>query len=262
MQATTIDEVLSALSAIIDDSIRTNSRAGFFAALYYKVTSSVKEGILHNRFDDGPRMEQLDVTFANRYLDAYTQWKNKLPMTGAWRVAFETVEQASPLVLQQLFLGMNAHINLDLGIATVETMKGKDLQGISNDFNNINLVIASLTNEVIRDLDRISPLLSIMGLHASNNNSILIQFSIGSARDGAWRFAEELSAQTGAAYDKCVADRDENITKLAESLVHTGFLLRLTIWVIHLFEWKRPSRIIEQLHNFKKPYLKVAQMKG
>ena len=34
-------------------------------------------------------------------------------------------------------LGMNAHINLDLGIATASTMAGKDITKIENDFNKL-----------------------------------------------------------------------------------------------------------------------------
>lgn len=260
MPATTIDEVLAELTAIIDECIKTNSRAGYFAALYYKVTNSVKQGIANNQFDDCQLMEALDVIFANRYLSAYGQWKNKQPTTGAWKMAFETLDKASPLVLQQLLLGMNAHINLDLGIATVATMKGKTLAGISNDFNSINTIISSLTNQVIRELDRVSPLLSLLGFHATNYNSILIQFSIDSARDGAWRFAEELAGQPAGSCNSCIAARDKNITQLAESMVHASPLLKITLWVIHLFEWKKPSHIIKAMQD-KKPYLKVAQMK-
>jgi hypothetical protein len=35
------------------------------------VTKKVKNGIENNLFDDGPRMEKLDVIFAKRYIDAY-----------------------------------------------------------------------------------------------------------------------------------------------------------------------------------------------
>jgi hypothetical protein len=260
MQATTINEVLERLNAIISESERTDSRAGFFAALYYKVTYSVQQGILTNQFEDGARMEQLDVTFANRYLAAYDQWKAGQPMSGSWKVAFDTVAKRQPLVLQHLFLGMNAHINLDLGIAAVETMQGKDFAALSNDFNNINSVISSLTNQVIRELDRVSPLLSLLGFHATRNNSILIQFSIDSARDGAWRFAEELSTKAGANLDGCIAQRDGDMTQLGRTLVNVSPLLRFTIWFIHLWEWKRASRIIRAMHEAKKRYLKVAEM--
>jgi len=45
MPATTIDEVLSELEVIIADSTEKGDRAGYFASLYHKVTSKVKEGI-------------------------------------------------------------------------------------------------------------------------------------------------------------------------------------------------------------------------
>jgi hypothetical protein len=261
MQATTIDEVLSRLDVIIDDCIRTNDRAGYFAALYHKVTDNVKDGIAAGRFEDGKRMERLDVLFANRYLAAYDQWKAGQPVTGSWKVAFDTTKKSLPLVLQHLLLGMNAHINLDLGIAAVETTKGSDLKNIHIDFDSINAVIASLTYEVIGELNRVSPLLSLMGLHATNYNSILIQFSIGNARDGAWCFAEELSAKSAGDYNNCIAARDKNITQLAESLIHANTLLRITLWIIHLFEWKKPSRVTKALIEYKKAYLKVADAK-
>src|SRR5882757_3705318 len=124
MPATTINEVIDALQTIITDSIATNNRAGYFAALYYKVTAAVRDGIAKGQFENGPRMEKFDVIFANRYLDALTAWKNHQPLSDSWRVAFETAERSSPLVLQQLLLGMNAHINLDLGIAAVEVSNG------------------------------------------------------------------------------------------------------------------------------------------
>jgi len=65
--ARTIDEVIDQLDDIIALSIREQNRLGYFAALYRKVTAKVKEGIAEGRFDNGPRMERFDVTFANRY---------------------------------------------------------------------------------------------------------------------------------------------------------------------------------------------------
>ncbi len=58
------------------------------------------------------------------------------------------------------------------------------------------------------EIDRMSPLLSLMGLQGNNTNSFLIQFSIGNARDGAWCFAEDLSKQTGDGYAATIKTRD------------------------------------------------------
>src|SRR6202008_4811607 len=98
----------------------TGDRAGYFAALYYKVTSRVRDGIHNGEFEDGARMEKLDVLFASRYLDAYTKWRNGQQPSLSWQTAFESTKRSSVLVLQHLLLGMNAHINLDLGIAAAE----------------------------------------------------------------------------------------------------------------------------------------------
>lgn len=251
MQATTISQVIDALEAIITESINTNSRVGYFAALYYKVTASVRDGIAKGQFENGPRMEKFDVLFANRYLDAYASWKNKQPLTGSWRVAFEATEQSSALVLQQLLLGMNAHINLDLGIAAVE-VSGGNMDGVERDFDSINTIISALTYEVINELTRVSPLLSLLGLHSSNY-SILIQFSIGNARDGAWCFAEDLLKKQGTSgYADFINDRDKTITQLAQGLAHATGIMRLTLWIIHVFEWKKPANIIKTLHQYQK----------
>ena len=67
----TIDEVIEQLEAIIQAAISNNDPKGYFAALYQQVTIQVKKGITDGLFEDGPRMEQLDVVFANRYLEAY-----------------------------------------------------------------------------------------------------------------------------------------------------------------------------------------------
>ena len=71
---TTIDEVLVQLNAILDDAVRSGARIGYFAALYERVTSNVRRALIAgNFFDDNPRMERLDVVFANRFLEALAQ---------------------------------------------------------------------------------------------------------------------------------------------------------------------------------------------
>jgi hypothetical protein len=259
--AATIDEVIAALNNIITDSIKTNSRAGYFATLYLKVTSSVKDGIAKNRFENGPRMEQLDVTFANRYLEAYYQWQNNLEPTASWKLAFQALEKSSVLILEHLLLGMSAHINLDLGIATAQTQAANNqpLEDIHIDYDTMNAIIASLTYQVLAELDKVSPLLSLLGLHAGNTDSVLIQFSIDNARDGAWCFAGELYGKTGQNWDNGIKERDQNILVLGKSIIgQTGFLA-FTVWLIHLFEWKNPAKITQALSDNQKRHFTVGE---
>jgi len=257
MAATTIDEVLIRLTDIIDESLRTGDRAGYFAALYYKVTAKVKEGIIKNEWQDGARMEKLDVIFANRYLAAYDTWRSGGTPTESWKLAFEACQRRSVLVLQHLLLGINAHINLDLGIAAVETMKGLVFTDIEKDFDSINTIIGSLTYQVLNEINHISPLVSIIGWQSGNTESVLVQFSISNARDGAWCFAEDLQKLSGTDYDACIASRDKDIAKLAGTLVHLKGTLWLMTWIIHLFEWKDPKRIIKELREYERAFIHV-----
>lgn len=257
MPARTIDEVILRLEEIIEHCIQTKNRVGYFAALYHKVTCRVKEGIEKNEFEDGKRMETLDVLFANRFLQAWDEWNNGKQPTKSWHVAFEAAKKRRVLVLQHLLLGINAHINLDLGIAAVETANGQDIHPLQKDFNGINTILAALTYEVVNNINRVSPLMSLLGFHATNYNAILIQFTISNARDGAWVFAEDLSAKSGDVYTACIAQRDQTISKLAEGLTRPRGPLKITLWFIHFFEWRNPAKIINVLRDYRKKYFTI-----
>ena len=78
MQAHTIEQVIALLRAIIETEIAENSKLAFFPILYKKVTEAVKEVMDKKEFENNERMEKLDVVFANRYLQAYTQFKEQM----------------------------------------------------------------------------------------------------------------------------------------------------------------------------------------
>ena len=142
MTINTIDDVIATLEFIIQESETNNSTQGYFAALYLKVTRQVKAGIIAGDFQDNARMERLDVTFAKRYIDAYFNHQQGKPISRSWQAAFVLSEGFWPIVLQHLLSGMNAHINLDLGIASAEVMKGQDIQLLHHDFNQINTILS------------------------------------------------------------------------------------------------------------------------
>jgi hypothetical protein len=121
-QFSSIDEAISAMDRNIDRCLEGADRAGFFAAMYRAVTARVKQGIEDGWFDDCDRMERFDVLFAHRYLDACRRWEAGSEVTDAWRLAFETSERSDCIALQHLLLGINAHINLDLGIAAADAV--------------------------------------------------------------------------------------------------------------------------------------------
>ena len=195
MSAKTIDEVIAALDAIIQRAWDERSRMGYFAALYRRVTRAVKGGIASNQFSDGPRMEKLDVIFASRYLDAYDSYHAHGPTSRCWKVAFDACGDDSHLILQHLLAGMNAHINLDLGVAAATVSPGDSIEGLQSDFDQINVVLAAQVSSVEGQMSTISPLVGTLSQVGLKTETTLINFNIGLARQAAWFTAERLARE-------------------------------------------------------------------
>ncbi len=221
-QTETIDQVIDQLTEIIDWSRKTKSRLGYFAALYRNVTIKVKEGIAENFFDDGERMERLDVIFANRYLAAVEAFRNNDQPTNCWNYSFDVAKQRWPIVLQHLLLGMNAHINLDLGIAAARTVSTTALPNLHNDFNRINKILTELVGDVQNDLAQIWPILRFMNRYLGNIETAIINFSMSKARDNAWSVAERLAPLAGSAQKDEIAKLDAEVAAFASVIRHPG----------------------------------------
>ncbi len=245
--ATTIDDVINQLNDIVEWSKHNNSRMGYFAALYRKVTIQVKKGIEDGFFDDGPRMERLDVIFANRYIHACYLYQTDQTPTQSWVRAFDETDRWWPIVLQHLLLGMNAHINLDLGIAAAETVSPEELPNLKGDFDKINQVLAGLVGDVLKELAEIWLLLGLLNKYLGSVENAIINFSMEKARDAAWSFAETLSPLSGENRKQEIIDKDEMIALFSNVISHPGFTGSLVTKVIRLGERGTTRQRIEIL---------------
>lgn len=242
MQAHTIDEVISFLDQIVEDEVDRGSKLAFFPILYREVTEAIKLAIENQEFEDNPRMERLDVVFANRYLKAYTEFQNNHPASSCWEVAFREGNKYWPIVLQHLLLGINAHINLDLGIAAAE-ITGKDIEDLKTDFNKINEILSSMVDGVQSKIDKVSPVIGVMDKLAGNLDERLVDFSIQLARDGAWSFACEYAEADGEDRQALYEKRDASIAWLGKDIAKPGLLLSIITGFIKIFEWKKVKPI-------------------
>ena len=152
-----IDDVIAALDAIIQRAWDEQSRLGYFAALYRRVTRAVRDGIAKGQFSDGALMEKLDVVFASRYLDALATYQLLQGPSRCWKIAFDACTDETRIVLQHLLAGMNAHINLDLGVASAQVCPGDSIEGLKADFDTINTVLAAQVGAVEAEMSTISP---------------------------------------------------------------------------------------------------------
>lgn len=245
----TIDDVLAALDQIIEDSKENQSPLGYFAALYRKVTQKVKDGIAEDFFEDGPRMEKLDVIFARRYIEAYYEYQSGEKPTASWIKAFDLSQKYWSIVLQHLLIGMNAHINLDLGIAAVQVMKGKNIKDLKGDFDKINKVLASLVDDVEKDLSQIWPKLSKILKWTAKIDTFLINFSMELTRNGAWKFAVKLANTPQDEQAVLIKKRDQRVADTGSIVINPGWIVSLIFKIIRLGEKGTISEKIQDMQD-------------
>jgi hypothetical protein len=246
-QADSVDDVLGALDAIVDQARRVGSRAGYFAAIYRTMTATVQEGVTEGVFDDAARMERLLVVFARLYFDALDQLHSGGRPARSWVVAFDAAEQWRPLVLQHVLLGVNAHINLDLGIAAAATAQGAELPAMRRDYDRINEIIASLVRQVRDRIASVSPWIGLADRAGGRTQDQIVRFSIEAARTGAWRFATELAPLPRDQWPGPVAARDARVARVGTTILRPGGWPSAALLVVRLRESDDVARAIDVL---------------
>jgi Family of unknown function (DUF5995) len=248
--ATTLNEVVDAIESIISWSIDAESRLGYFAALYKRITIAVRTAVADGVFDDGPRMERFDVTFANRYFDAlnghFHPGSHTKP-TKSWTVTFDAVSKPAPIMLQHMLAGINTHISLDLGIAA-QTIGGTiGLRALQEDFNRINAVLASQVNGIVTDINELSPALADIYAVLMEHEIFVVNEAVKTMRDSAWRFATILALQPSFLRPITIWTRDRAIAHQGELIFDPPGMVGLIQWAIDAIAERESRDIVRNI---------------
>jgi Family of unknown function (DUF5995) len=257
MPVQTIDEVVSSLDTIVQQSYDDASRLGYFAVLYRRVTRAVRDGLAGGKFQNGPLLEKLDVVFASRYLDALATFQSGGAPTRSWVVAFHGCDDGNLLILQQLLSGMNAHINLDLGIAAAQTCPGDQLSQLKPDFDEINAVLAELVGTVEVEIAAVSPLIGDLVKIGLRSETSVVNFSMQAARDYAWFIAQRLASEPQVLHNVTIDGLDLAVALKAEAILHP-LAGREGLKIIQQAEVKDVRRVIEVLSQGSTTTARVA----
>jgi hypothetical protein len=197
--ATSVVDVIDRLTEVRDCTGKVAPECGIacFSDLYLTITQGIWDHIQAGGFfaDDG-YLARLDVAFANRYFDALRAWAGGQRTPRAWQVVFEVPNDGEVTAIQLAGAGVNAHINFDLAVATVDT--GREMGDAEldtgtrrEDYAKVNDVFAERMDSLLRDLleqpaakDTESERLSALGR--------LMTRIVATARHFAWEDAKEL----------------------------------------------------------------------
>jgi len=192
----TLDDVVDGLGALEARFRRQHDRRAIFLTLYGIVSAEMRVQVAQGAFQDNEWVHRYAVAFANLYRRALDSFEAGLTqeVPKAWRLCFNAATAGTGLVLQDMFLGVNAHVNNDLpsALSTVGIDPDRSLRYA--DHSSVNRVLGSVTERATQRIAALyAPGLTAMDDCAGQLDELLTLFSLDVARESAWDAAVSLS---------------------------------------------------------------------
>lgn len=133
-----------------------------FLQCYTRMTENMLAGVAAGRFHDAPWVTTFVHDFAHYYFVALDAYDAQMPhVPPIWREAHDLAKQPTTTVVQNLLLGVNAHINYDLVLVlddllrpTWRHLEPAQRQARHADYCTVNQIIAETINCVQDDVVR------------------------------------------------------------------------------------------------------------
>jgi hypothetical protein len=191
-----LDEALRSLQAIEGVLRAEHDRRAVFATAYSVITDAIRERVRAGWFGDNAWAERYAVAFANLYREALAAYEAGATETlpKSWRFSFDTSRSGRGLLIQDLVLGVNAHVNHDLALALQLVGIDPDRQARYADHTLVNAVLAAATDRLQDQVCELyAPILGLLDLAGGRLDETLASFSVTKARESAWRIAVALA---------------------------------------------------------------------
>lgn len=244
-----IDDVINRLDLIIQETLDTNNYLGIFAYVYRRTTAQIQKAIIEKRFEDNERMEKFDVIFANRYIQAYENFKSQQPISKSWKTAFQVKDQPFTII-QHLMMGMNAHINFDLGLAAAEISPGNKIDELENDFMLVNQILQEIISEMQDRIAKVSRLMFLLDWVGKDKDEKIINFGIVKSRQFAWEFANGIATlEFNEKAKNILIKKTDNTVAAFNKIIQQppSRILHFALRLISFFEEKNIEKIILKL---------------
>jgi len=194
---TTHWQAYQGLACLEEHFVAAGDRRAIFASVYTLTTLRMAESIDSGSYVNTSWMKSYQTEFANHYRTALRAYvlgnRNQVP--NAWLKAFDSAAAGQTLIIQDVLLGMNAHINFDLPFAIEAVKLSPSTSSRYADHQRVNDVLARVSDEIVAALG------SLYGSnYAALDNALgpldelLLATGMSAARQNAWNNAVLLSA--------------------------------------------------------------------
>lgn len=139
------------LACLEEHFVATGDRRAIFASVYTLTTLRMAESIDAGEYVNTAWMKSYQTEFANHYRKALRAYvlgqRSQVP--NAWLKAFDTAAGGQELIIQDVLLGMNAHINYDLPFAIEAVKISPNTVSRYADHTKVNEVLGEVGDEII-----------------------------------------------------------------------------------------------------------------
>ncbi len=175
-----------------------SDKRAVFLDCYLRMTRGMLTAIEAGEFHDPVWVSALLIRFADYYFDALDAYERQSPATPAvWKLVHDATGRERTMILQDLLLGINAHINYDLVLTLVDMMDAEWSQLSDThrqqryaDHSHVNAVIGR-TIDAVQDqvVEHYAPGLNVIDLVLGPLDEWVMSRMIAHWRDEVWKNA-------------------------------------------------------------------------
>ena len=152
--------------------------------------------------------------------------------------------------MQHLLMGMNAHINLDLGIVAGTYDLPTGLESIKADFRKVNELLASLTDEMQARVSQTSRWLAWLDRVGGKKDEAVANLGIKISREYAWHIACQIAQRSPEERIHYIQQTDAEITRFSRLILEPPCrLLKYILLFVSWFEEKDVAKIMANLRR-------------
>ena len=193
--------VTQRMQSLVQHWEAASDRRSIFLSCYMLMTLNMLAAIDIGEFNDSIWVNGLLHRFADYYFDALEAYERDSPATPAvWRLTHDAARRPETQVLQNLLLGVNAHINYDLVLTLVDVLE-REWAGLPTshrarcyaDHCHVNDVIGR-TIDAVQDrvIERLTPAMDLVDKLLGPLDEWMISRLITRWRDEVWGQAVQL----------------------------------------------------------------------
>ena len=239
----TFDDVLRSLGRLQEIFYEQRDRRAVFLTALLIASGEAKSRTLSGGFLDCDWAARCVVAFANLYRAALLACEKEdyAAVPSSWRTAFDAANNNADLTIQDLWLGINAHVNHDLPFALTVASMDPGREQRYRDHASLNELLRASANRVEDRLQAVcAPSLDLLGRAFHPIVSDIASFDLGAAGQFAWDNAAALTDARSETERASIARRIEDHSDVVARLILAPAARRLVLDALRRVEAVSP----------------------